>query len=51
MNKEALEKRKAQLKAELEKFVAQIHYLNGNIAECDYWLKELQKPAVTATTE
>jgi len=42
MNKEALEKRLAELNKIFEKIQANGNATAGAIAECEYWLKQLE---------
>lgn len=42
MNKDALEKRLAELQAALEQITANGNATLGAIAECKYWLKKLE---------
>ena len=45
MNKEAIEKRLAELKVMLEQIEASGNATVGAIRECEYWLKrEIEKP-------
>lgn len=44
MNKETIEKRIQQLKAEQQQFVANVHGCEGAIQDCNFWLNELNKP-------
>ena len=49
MSKEKLEARLVMLRKELEQIQANGNALIGAIAECEYWLKELEPKEETVT--
>ena len=44
MNKESINQRKAELKAQLDKVLANANALHGAIQECEFWLSVLSAP-------
>lgn len=43
VNREALEKRRDELKAELDQAIANVQALNGAIQDCNYWLARIEE--------
>jgi hypothetical protein len=46
MTIEALEKRKQELTAQQQQFVANANAISGALQDCDYWIEQLKAAAV-----
>ncbi len=51
VTRDALQQRKASLEIGLEQLQANLHATQGAIAECDYWLAQLDTPAVAPAND
>ena len=51
MTIELLEKRKQELQAQQQQFVANANAINGAVQDCDYWIGQLKAAAAAVVPE
>jgi len=47
----ALEKRKAELQAQQNQFIANTNAINGAIQDCDYWIAQIKQAEAAALAQ